>query len=73
MHWEVVDRKTGKLANVEELAGESWVREKLVWPDLEGFAIGEDGCIYLLDECGNWEYCDPTRFYIRWPDIEVTA
>lgn len=70
MQWEVVDRKTGQQASLEQLSMEGWVQEKLVWPDLEGFAIGEDGAIYLLDECGNWELCDPTRFYIRWPDVE---
>ena len=69
MRWIIYDRANGCEADLDALAAEPWVRGHLVWTDLEGFAIGTDGAIYLLDECGGWVACDCQRFEIRWPGV----
>lgn len=60
----VIDTHTGKAPDIEEIARmEDWARQ-LVWCDMEGFAICEDGTLLLLDECGNSAYCPPGRFKV---------
>ena len=44
---------------------ESWAKG-LVYTDIEGFAIGDMGDLYLLDECGNYAVAPEGRFRIRW-------
>ncbi len=64
MKFKVYDNKTGKEANVYEIAlHEEWARS-LVYCDMEGFAITEDGDLVLMDECGNVVYCDADRFEV---------
>jgi len=36
----------------------------LIYCDMEGFALGIDGELYLLDECGNCAHLDPERFEV---------
>lgn len=61
----VIDKKTGTLANMEEIAIEEEWAKSLCYCDMEQFAIGQDGTLYLLDECGRYEYADmPDRFEI---------
>lgn len=57
----VIDTKTGREADVGEIAKEEWA-SNLMRHDIEGFAIMESGNLALLDECGNWAYCPPDRF-----------
>ena len=62
----VLDKTTGKEADPHEIAlKEEWAQD-LIYCDMEGFAILEDGSLYLLDECGNYVYCNPVRFEVRW-------
>jgi hypothetical protein len=62
----VLDKTTGKEADPYEIAlKEEWAQD-LIYCDMEGFAILEDGSLYLLDECGRYAYCDPVRFEVRW-------
>ena len=62
--FSVIDLQTGKLANPEEIAmTEAWAKG-LIWCDMEGFALEEDGTLLLLDECGYYAYCPPNRFKI---------
>ena len=62
----VFDRHTGKEADPYEIAlKEEWAQD-LIYCDMEGFAILEDGSLYLLDECGKYVYCNPVRFEVRW-------
>ena len=64
MIFKVIDKKTGKEADVEKIAfHETWARP-LVYCDMEGFFIGEDGTLILADECGNMVYCPDDRFEI---------
>ena len=64
----VIDIKTGKEANPQEIAlHENWAKN-LIYCDMEGFAIMEDGSLILMDECGKYEYCPHGRFEVKWND-----
>ena len=68
MKFRVIDKKTGKEANPYEIAlYEEWA-QRVVYCDMEGFAITEDGDLMLADECGNSVYCDPERFKVVFED-----
>lgn len=63
--FKVIDKKTGKEADAEEIAlHEDWAKG-LVYCDIEGFAITEDGELILADECGNFAYCPDGRFEVQ--------
>ena len=62
--FKVIDKKTGKIADTEDIAlNEDWA-DGLTYCDMEGFAILEDGTLCLLDECGKHAYCPDDRFEI---------
>lgn len=64
----VIDLQTGREADEEVIAlREDWT-EGLIYCDMEGFAIGADGTLYLLDECGKQVECPHGRFEIIWSD-----
>ena len=66
----VIDIKTGQYPDLEKIAlHEEWAKG-LVYCDMEGFAIEEDGSLLLLDECDNSRYCPIGRFEIVWEDEE---
>lgn len=60
----VIDKTTGEAPDYEKLGMEY----HLCYCDMEGFAIGEDGTLYLLDECGRWEYPPQERFEAVWDE-----
>ena len=63
--FDVVDTKTGKYPELEKIAlKEDWAKH-LMYCDMEGFAIEEDGTLLLLDECGRQACCPAGRFEIR--------
>jgi len=65
MTFTVLDTHTGDAPNLEEIAiHESWAKP-LVYCDMEGFALMEDGSLILLDECGNWVHCPKGRFRVE--------
>ncbi len=64
MKFNVIDTTTDDEPNYWELSTEKWVEEHLIWSDIEGFAIEEDGSLVLLDECGNYVYCPEDRFRV---------
>lgn len=64
MKFRVIDNQTGKEADPNEIANEEEWADSLVYCDIEGFAILEDGNLILLDECGNYEYCPEGRFTV---------
>ena len=66
--FRVIDTKTGKLANIGTIAvREKWAKDAcLVYCDMDGFYIGEDGQLVLMDECGHYAYCPEGRFRIEW-------
>lgn len=62
----VIDTMTGKCADIGLIAKtEDWANG-LMWTDMEGFALTEDGALVLLDECGYFAYCPSDRFKIKW-------
>lgn len=64
MKFKVIDKKTGKEADTWNIAlHEEWA-QKLCYCDMDGFAILEDGTLLLVDECGQFEYCDTDRFEV---------
>lgn len=63
-HFYVFDKKTGKEADVYEIAlNEDWAKH-LMYCDMDGFAIDQDGILILIDECGQLAYCSSGRFEI---------
>lgn len=71
--FDVIDTKTGEYPDLWEIAlKEDWAND-LMYCDMEGFAIEEDGTLLLLDECGKHAYCPEGRFKIvpRPPEGEV--
>lgn len=64
MTFTVIDNKTGEYPDLWEIAlTEDWAKH-LIYCDMEGFALMEDGSLILLDECGNCAYCPSDRFTI---------
>lgn len=64
MMFTVIDTKTGEYPDLWEIAEtEEWAKH-LMYCDMDGFAIHEDGTLVLLDECGNFGYCPAGRFKI---------
>lgn len=62
--FSVIDKKTGKYPDLEKIAlKEEWA-QGLMYCDMEGFALEEDGTLLLLDECGRQACCPPDRFEI---------
>lgn len=75
LEFDVVDTTTGKYPDWERIAREESWAKGLVYCDMDGIAIREDGSLILLDECGNCVSCPPDRFEIRRcpPEGEVNA
>ena len=60
----VVDKQTGHEADPEEIAlKEDWAKG-LIYCDMEGFAMLQNGTLILVDECGRWEPCPEGRFEV---------
>lgn len=70
LEFDVVDTKTGKYPDWERIAREESWAKGLVYCDMDGIAIREDGSLILLDECGNCVSCPPDRFEIRRRPLE---
>lgn len=65
MKFKVIDPNTNEEADAEQVVlNEAWA-DGLMWCDMEGFAIGEDGTLYLMDECGSMRCCPPDRFRVE--------
>ncbi len=64
LEFTVIDKSTGKYPDLKQLAlKEEWA-QNLIYTDMEGFCINEDGNLLLMDECGNVAYCPPGRFRV---------
>ena len=62
--FHVIDKTTGKKPDLRQIVlDEEWASD-LIYCDMEGFALLEDGNLILLDECGNWTYCPYDRFEV---------
>jgi hypothetical protein len=64
--FRVIDTKTGTEPDLEEIAlREPWAKG-LIYCDMEGFAICDDGTLVLMDECGAHRYPPADRFRVEW-------
>ena len=62
----IIDTKTGKEADLYNIAlHEDWAKH-LCYCDMDGWAIMDDGSLLLLDECGRYAYADRERFKVVW-------
>lgn len=62
--FKVIDKQTGKEADIYNIAlNEEWAKH-LIYCDMEGFAVEQDGSLILLDECSNVAYPPADRFEI---------
>ena len=69
IYFNVVDQKTGKYPDCGNIAlTEPWARN-LIYSDIEGFAVGEEGNLIMTDECGNFAYVPDGRFEVVF-DVE---
>ena len=64
MNFTVIDKKTGEFPDLWKIALEEEWAKGLMYCDMEGFALLEDGSLLLLDECGKFEYCPEDRFIV---------
>lgn len=63
--FKVIDLETNREANPATIAlTETWAKS-LIYCDMEGFAIGEDDTLYLMDECGKVVCCPLGRFRVQ--------
>jgi len=75
--FHVFDKKTGNIADIDNIAlnlghdPDNDFAGSLCYCDMEGFAIGECGDLYLLDECGAWVYPPDGRFTVVFNGAEA--
>lgn len=64
MQFTVIDTQTGEYPELSKIARtEDWAKN-LVYCDVDGFAITEDGSLILMDDCGNCAYPPSGRFVV---------
>lgn len=64
IEFTVIDNKTGEYPDLWNIAlKEDWAKG-LVYCDVEGFYISEDGELVLVDDCDNMAYCPDGRFTV---------
>ena len=62
--FKVIDTKTGKEPTwrvIQNIAKKG----NLIYCDIDGFYLGEDGSLVLVDDCGNATWCNPKRFKVE--------
>lgn len=66
IYFDVFDTITGETADIEQIAlKEEWAQD-LVYCDMEGWMLDQDGNLSLHDECGGIAYPpDPERFVVH--------
>jgi hypothetical protein len=63
--FQVIDKNTGKEADIADIAlREDWARE-LVYCDIECFCLTQNGELILTDESGHWAYSPAGRFALN--------
>jgi hypothetical protein len=66
MKFKVIDKKTGEYPDVQNIAlTEDWAK-RLIYCDIDGFYISDDGVLALVDDCNNMAYCPSDRFEVVW-------
>ena len=62
--FKIIDRKTGKEPTDEVITAQARLGN-LIPCDIDGFYVGEDGEIILVDDCGNCTWLDMSRFKVE--------
>jgi hypothetical protein len=68
MLFEVIDRRTGgaPIFDFNHIFKEKWFKESnLIYCDISGWGIDEDGNLFLIDDCNNIAYPPRKRFKVR--------
>lgn len=70
IEFDVIDRLTGEKPDLKAIAlNEEWAKH-LMYCDMDGFVIGADGSLALIDDCGSLAYPpNPARFEVRWKNL----
>ena len=69
----VIDKRTRQEPDLERIAIQELWAQGLAYCDIQGFALGADGSLYLLDDCGQYKPCPPDRFELVWVRSEETC
>ena len=67
MTFSVIDKRTGKapIFDHNHIFKEKWFKNSgLIYCDIDGWYIGEDGGLVLIDDCGNAGYPPIDRFEV---------
>lgn len=67
IRFKVIDPKTNKepIYDFNHLFKEKWFKEsRLIYCDIDGWYISEDGFLILVDDCGNVGYPPQDRFKV---------
>lgn len=73
MTFTIIDTKTGEYPDCEKIAlKEDWAK-RLIYCDIDGFYIGEDGTLVLVDDCGNMAVPPYGRFTIVWEEEDAKS
>lgn len=67
MLFEVIDRRTGgaPIFDFNHIFKEKWFKESnLIYCDISGWGIDEDGNLFLMDDCNNIAYPPKNRFKV---------
>ncbi len=74
MIFKVIDIRTGKepIFDHNHIFKEKWFKEsQLIWCDISGWYIDEDGNLCLADDCDNIAYPPANRFKIEFDYDEL--
>ena len=74
MRFYVIDKRTGKepIFDHNHIFKEKWFKESgLIWCDIDGWYISEDGELVLVDDCGKVAYPPIDRFDIVYDEPTV--
>ena len=66
-HFKVIDPRTGKepIYDHNHLFREKWFKQSnLIYCDIDGWCLSEDGFLMLTDDCGNVGYPPADRFKV---------
>jgi len=62
--FKIIDKTTGEEHTEEAIESEA-KSGNLMECDIDGFYVGEDGQIILVDDCGNCTWVDMSRFEVK--------
>ena len=62
--FKIIDKETGKEPTDKVITAQARLGN-LITRDIDGFYVGEDGQIILVDDCGNCTWLDMNRFKVE--------